>query len=459
MDLAQTLMRSVMRSFYDTKHILVIDALIIHSALRDDDLAHLMGSMNTKELHKLCGKLREDRFLAVHTRSEIKEGQQRPISRTYYYIDYRSAIDAIKWRVYSIDKAVQGTTVAAEDRKEFSCPRCKAQWTQMEVLDNVDFEKGFLCHKCRFPLVRNDDTNRGGHELSTKLNAQFKFITDLLPKIDQVVIPDNTFEVALAAARQVVRDPLLHPASETVPTTSAANKPTAVKGLSNTGPTSISVTVTSTEGPTAADKATEQARKDALAAQNQLPAHFTHSTVTGEQVVMTSSVSPLKRSQSVDDEKGKKEALVSTPSISGDGAEIDSYFAQLKAEQAREAVKEQEEEFETDDDEEDEDEEDVGFEDVVPNGTMPGSDGGTPASSASANGDGSKTSGGLASVLKKSGSAAPSSGASTQAASPATGSQTPESGRAVKKVRIEEPSSKTVKDEEESEEDVEFEDV
>jgi transcription initiation factor IIE alpha subunit len=33
--------------------------------VRDDDLAYLMG-MNTKELHKLCGKLKEDRFLAVY---------------------------------------------------------------------------------------------------------------------------------------------------------------------------------------------------------------------------------------------------------------------------------------------------------------------------------------------------------------------------------------------------------
>jgi hypothetical protein len=32
MDLAQMLVRSCVRSFYDTKHILVIDALIIHSA-------------------------------------------------------------------------------------------------------------------------------------------------------------------------------------------------------------------------------------------------------------------------------------------------------------------------------------------------------------------------------------------------------------------------------------------
>jgi transcription initiation factor TFIIE subunit alpha len=32
--------------------------------LRDEDMVYIMG-MQSKELHKLCGKLREDRFLAV----------------------------------------------------------------------------------------------------------------------------------------------------------------------------------------------------------------------------------------------------------------------------------------------------------------------------------------------------------------------------------------------------------
>ena len=32
MNLAQSLVRSCVRSFYETKHVLVIDALIIHSA-------------------------------------------------------------------------------------------------------------------------------------------------------------------------------------------------------------------------------------------------------------------------------------------------------------------------------------------------------------------------------------------------------------------------------------------
>lgn len=32
MDLAKTLIRSVVRAFYETKHVLVIDALMVHSA-------------------------------------------------------------------------------------------------------------------------------------------------------------------------------------------------------------------------------------------------------------------------------------------------------------------------------------------------------------------------------------------------------------------------------------------
>lgn len=39
-----------------------------HHRLRDDDLAYLMAT-NTKDLHKACGKLREDRFLAVYARN------------------------------------------------------------------------------------------------------------------------------------------------------------------------------------------------------------------------------------------------------------------------------------------------------------------------------------------------------------------------------------------------------
>jgi transcription initiation factor TFIIE subunit alpha len=39
--------------------------LLTPPSLRDDDLAYLIG-MNTKDLHKICAKLKEDRLLEVY---------------------------------------------------------------------------------------------------------------------------------------------------------------------------------------------------------------------------------------------------------------------------------------------------------------------------------------------------------------------------------------------------------
>lgn len=379
-----------------------------------------------------------------HTRAEVKEGQQRPMNRTYYYIDYRATIDAIKWRVYTMNKKVQGNTVPEAERKEWFCSRCKSEWTQIEVLDKWSPQSGFLCHKCGHVLTHDPENNRGGHEQSTKYHAQFRFITDLLPKLDEVIVPENNFERAFASQLKVIRDET-NPANETAPMDASAAKPTAVRGMANVGPTSISVTLTASEGPTEADLAAEQAKKEKIASQNAMPVHFTHSTITGEQVKFTQS-SQLS-SQSL--EPDKKNIGLDTPSINGDGAEIDDYFARLKAEQQKEAEREKDEEYETDDEEDEED-----FEDVVPTGT--GSGIGTPASSAGESKLNASLANALPGVLKKSGSAS-ASGTSTGATSPVTGPGTPnDEGRPAKKVRIEEPAPK---EEDESEEDMEFEDV
>ncbi|RKF54423.1 Transcription initiation factor IIE subunit alpha [Golovinomyces cichoracearum] len=429
MELAQSLVRSCMRSFYDTKHILVIDALIIHSVLRDDDLAYLM-SMNLKELHKLCGRLSEDRFLAVHTRAEQKGEQTRLMSRTYYYIDYRATIDAIKWRVYLMNKNVQGSTIPQEERKEWFCKRCKSEWTQIEVLDGWDPQTGFLCHKCRFTLTHDPDNNRGGHEQSTRYHAQFRFITDLLPKIDEVIIPENKFDQAMSSRLEVTRDDT-NPASETVPVNTTTIKPTAVKGMKNVGPAFISVTLTNSDDPTDADLAAEKIKKEKIALQNAMPVHFTHSTVTGEQVKFGNQASFSASNQEID-----KKSTVDDFSTGIDGAEMDEYFSRLKAEQERENSREQAEEDETDE----ECEED--FEDVPV-------DSGPELKKSSATGNDPLI------TLKRSASSS-NSAASTNVNSPMTGSETPSHDRPSKMAKID---VLITQEEDESEEDVEFEDV
>ncbi len=274
MEVAQTLVRAVMRAFYTTQEILAVEALVTHSALRDDELAYLM-KMNLKDLHRLCAGLRDARFLVVHTRPEMQAGKTRPINRTYYFIDYRQTVDAIKWRVYKTDKDMQGSVQPADESKEYSCPRCLAQWSQLEVLDSVS-EAGFVCQRCGTVLERSEEKEAPGHQQLSRMNNQFKFMTDMLQEVDKAVVPECTFDKAIQAARPIVREPT-HEVVASVPVDpSTLGRPSAVKGLANVGPKTMEVTISNDNEQ---QRQEEKSRRERLLKQNALPAWITESSI------------------------------------------------------------------------------------------------------------------------------------------------------------------------------------
>lgn len=274
MEVAQTLVRAVMRAFYTTQEILVVEALVTHSALRDDELAYLM-KMNLKDLHRLCAGLRDARFLVVHTRPEMQAGKTRPINRTYYYIDYRQTIDAIKWRVYKTDKDMQGIAQPQDESKEYFCPRCRAQWTQLEVLDSVG-PQGFVCQRCGTVLERSKERETPGHQQLSRMNNQFKFMTDMLQEVDKSVVPECSFDKAIAVARPIVRE-ATHQVLDSTPVDQALNKPSAVKGLANVGPKTMHVTIS--DGNNEQERIDERKRKERMLKENALPSWITESSV------------------------------------------------------------------------------------------------------------------------------------------------------------------------------------
>ena len=82
-DTTRSLLRFVARGFYSRPYILILDAVLIHSVLSEDDLIYLLG-INRKELRSLCNKLVDDRIIASHNQKE-ENPQQRLTNRTYYY--------------------------------------------------------------------------------------------------------------------------------------------------------------------------------------------------------------------------------------------------------------------------------------------------------------------------------------------------------------------------------------
>ncbi|KAL2370268.1 transcription initiation factor TFIIE subunit alpha [Blastomyces gilchristii SLH14081] len=441
MDLASSLIRTVVRAFYETRHILVIDALFIHSVLHAEDLAHLLG-MQQKDLRKLCARLREDRLIAVHSRPEIRDGQTRPVNREYYYIPLYPVVDAIKYRVSRLTSIIKSQYTPTADRKEYVCIRCGAEWTQLEVLSRIGPE-GFECHRCGATLERADEVEGGagadrtGHEKNSKLMAQLDKMLKLLKQIDSVDVPENDFETAWEHKVDVIRNQYTNPTRPGVAYT--GNRQAAVRGISKTDASSLEVSLTSSAEKSAAEQAEEAARKAALEKQNALPVWHTQSTVKTEAGNLRIKSEP--NGTAVDALAVKSEVKEEQkPDIDALDDKVAAYYAEMAREKEREAKEDVSSAEESSDEEEDE------FEDV----------GVAPGGSTSAPVDGIKAhtfpNGSLKRELESdSASSCPQAGT----ARPDTSA---EDGPSAKRVKFE-PEVKKEAESDEDEDDEEFEDV
>ncbi|RAH70442.1 putative transcription factor TFIIE complex alpha subunit [Aspergillus aculeatinus CBS 121060] len=368
MDLANTLIRSVVRAFYETRHILVVDALFIHSviSLHAEDLAFLLG-MQQKDLRKLCAKLREDRLISVSTRAEIRDGSTRPVNREYYYIPLHPVVDAIKYKVSKLTSTIKAQYTPSEERKEYVCLRCGAEWTELDVL-SLYSEEGFECQNCGAILERTEDVkgtegiDRTGHEKNSKLMNQLDPMLKLLKQIDSVEVPPNDFDTAWDHKVDVVRNQQTNPtrASVVVP---SKNHPESVRGNTKTDATALEISLTSSEEKSAAEQAAEAARKAAVEKQNALPVWHTHSTVS----TAAGSNLPLVKTETDDaDIKPiiKDEDEDRKPDVDGLDDKVAAYYAEMEREKALQAQQDASSDDDDDDEDDEDDEFDEEFEDV-----------------------------------------------------------------------------------------------
>ncbi|EAW06345.1 putative transcription factor TFIIE complex alpha subunit [Aspergillus clavatus NRRL 1] len=360
MDLANTLIRSVVRAFYETRHILVVDALFIHSVLHAEDLAFLLG-MQQKDLRKLCARLREDRLISVSTRAEIRDGATRPVNREYYYIPLHPVIDAIKYKVSKLTSTIKTQYTPSEERKEYVCLRCGAEWTELDVL-SLYSDEGFECQNCGAILERTEDVkgtegiDRTGHEKNSKLMAQLDIMLKLLKQIDSVEIPPNDFDTAWDHKVDVLRN------QQTNPTRAAVILPSkqqeAVRGNLKTDSAALEISLTSSAEKSAAEQAEEAARKAAFEKQNALPVWHTHSTVSTSAGNINRVKTDPDAAAAIKSEIKEEEDI--KPKIEDLDDKVAAYYAEMEREKALQAQRDASSADEDDSDDFDEEFEDVG---------------------------------------------------------------------------------------------------
>ena len=362
----------------------------------------------------------------------------KPISKDYYFVDFHATIDAIKYRLYMLQEKVKELYKPTTEKKDYFCPRCKAQWTQLEVLDKVG-PMGFECHRCDALLEREErqEGEASGNEMQAKLNNQLKQFLQMLHQIDLEDIPKNDFDTAMSLQVPVHRESNVNPLKPYQPTNAKGAAATANRVFTSTNALDVSVTTSSERS--AAEQAAEAKRKADIAAQNVLPVWHTTSTVTGQ----PTGAAPQPNEAQANGASFVKEEEDVKDRDDQENDPLAAYYAQLEQEKENEAREDEE----ADDSLGDEDE----FEDVKvePPSTQ------TPPSSKPALTNGTKD-------VKKE---MDGKGSETEGSTPATNASTPAygaaDGPALKRVKFEETAIANGNGKEDSDEDegVDFEDV
>lgn len=198
-EIVKSLLKFVVRGFYGGSYVLVIDAILFHSVLAEEDLKQLL-SINKTELGPLVARLRSDRLISVHKQREFPPNS-KSVERIYFYIKYPHAIDAIKWKVHQLVQRFKDDLDKNSAPNGYMCPICETKYTQLEAVQLLNYDRTeFLCSLCDEPLVE-DDSGKKNKEKQDKLNRlmdQIQPLIDYLKKIDDSRIEENTFEFALA---------------------------------------------------------------------------------------------------------------------------------------------------------------------------------------------------------------------------------------------------------------------
>nr|A0A2Z4HPY1.1 RecName: Full=Transcription factor efuD; AltName: Full=Enfumafungin biosynthesis cluster protein D [Hormonema carpetanum]AWW17213.1 transcription initiation factor [Hormonema carpetanum] len=433
MDPAKELIRITARAFYSTEHVLIIDALAIHSTLNDIDLAHILG-MQLKGLRRLVGRLKEDGLISVESRGEKKEGappmttlgkdgqptsiKERLFYRDWYYLNYHRAIDSIKYRMMKLSKYIESQGAPTTEKKDLVCPRCKSQYTELEVMDNISPMGDFLCHMCQHSLDPATEDDTGENENMKRLNDQLSRIVDIMRNIDSTDVPENDFDTALSHALPIDRGSS-NPARR-IEIVESKPSIASTKGLS-TAPDQISVSVMEDGDGVKIDPEELARRREKEAKQNMLPEWISKSTISGDITSVGAKEAAERASRDAHNMGLRVEDVAEDKKLrTDDDGAMDSYWAALKAEQERQAQQDQDEEEEEEDDDDDEFEDvDVGTASAQP-ASVPAISVSTPATSAQVSSTATDEDGPAAKRTKvteaQSNGTAPAAAASSQAA-------------------------------------------
>ncbi|NWX20616.1 T2EA factor, partial [Aegotheles bennettii] len=189
------LAKYIVRGFYGVEYALVLDILIRHPCVKEDDLLLLL-KYEHKQLRTILNTLKADKF--VKLRMRVETGPNGKSTRhNYYYINYKVLVDVVKYKLDHIRRKIEADERDSTTRSSFKCPSCSSTYTDLEVNQLFDvFTETFRCTYCNTEVEEDASAlpKRDARTLLAKFNEQIEPIFVLLRETEDIVLPYDLLE-------------------------------------------------------------------------------------------------------------------------------------------------------------------------------------------------------------------------------------------------------------------------
>jgi transcription initiation factor TFIIE subunit alpha len=188
---------TVVKSFYETEHTAIVNLLVKHTCVKEDDLSDLL-KFDKKQLRNVLARLKNDKLV----KQRVYKGKQADTGLTltfnYYFIDYKLFVNVVKYKLDHIRNKIEHDEREATNRPSFVCTQCDKRYSDLEIDRLLDPSSGeLICEFCSGPI--DEDTTdvelkQNSRSLLALFNEQMEQIFMLLRGCENIKLAPEILE-------------------------------------------------------------------------------------------------------------------------------------------------------------------------------------------------------------------------------------------------------------------------
>lgn len=136
----RSLARCVAYAFYGSPHYVIMDLLVRHPCVKEDDIRDKL-KLDPKELQKILKTFKTDHLLLERTFAELSGTNMK--RKNYYAVNYLNLVNVIRLRLAMVRADMEKAEQSASARSSFKCLACHKQFADLDV-DHVGIHDAFL---------------------------------------------------------------------------------------------------------------------------------------------------------------------------------------------------------------------------------------------------------------------------------------------------------------------------